>query len=467
MTQVTPKSLNDAKAGYYKPSLLDYLKGLFQSYTRQEQNLIGTNVTLLDISFYQLTANFNTMKTNGVDGVIIRAGQNKWVDTQAGIFMSDAARAGMPIGSYWFYDSRVSPQEQADKWASVLKDTPTQLYCWADYEENYGGKYAGWSKLYDFLEACKQKMPNRKFGIYTGYYYWVGHSPSNTASLNYFAQYPLWLAWYTPSMNSVKIPKPWTKMTMWQYTASGDGTKFGVGSKEVDMDLFTGTKQEFNKFFGLEDEPPCEPPTEPEEPPVTPPSEPETPQPALTKVRVVWDDENPDYGYKSRTQQKKWSGPKNPPAVYRFYPEMREQSGDYRVNMASPYDWKSAIVRVNGNRIQWFNYLTGRGRATYNKRGWPQQAYITMSGNTLEGEFVGDWFKFNTLKQSDVFKAGGMNINTFPQYVHRFTCVTWDKKKKTTKRIPSSGTPKGQVYYFLVTKEGVAYIPKRHVKAIV
>jgi len=181
-------------------------------------------------------------------------------------------------------------------------------------------------------------------------------------------------------------------------------------------------------------------------------------------ARIVWDDENIDYDYKCRTQQSGWSGPDNPPAVMRFYPEPREKSGDFRVRLGSPYDWKPVIISVNDGDEQKFDYLTGPARATYNKTGWDKQAYITMSGNYIEVlEVSDDWVKFKTMKPEDVFAAVLMTRESEPQYIHKFTCVTFDRNTKTTKRIDSTGTPRGQVYYFLVTNEGYAYIPRRHV----
>jgi len=179
-------------------------------------------------------------------------------------------------------------------------------------------------------------------------------------------------------------------------------------------------------------------------------------------VTVVWDDQNSDFNFKSRTQQSDWSSADNPPAVNRYYPEMREKGGDFRVNLAKP-DWKAAIIAVNGGDEQKWKYLTTPSTAQYNGTGWPMQAYLAMSGNKLRGEFVGDWFRFDTLKPGDVARARGMTIETHPHLVHRFTCVTFDRETRTTKRIESTGTPRGQVYYFLVTKEGYGFIPKRHV----
>lgn len=254
---VESKILRDAKAGFYEHALRGRVLDLLYESGRVEPNksfIVSTeDVVILDISFYQRTANFQTMKNNGVSGVIIRAGQNAWPDTCAERFMSDAEAVNMPIGSYWFYDSRAEPEDQAEMWKAVLKNHDTKLRCWADYEENYGGEFKGWRQFYNFLEACKKVMPGRKFGVYTGYYYWLEHSPLTAGELNYFAQYPLWEAWYINDISFVKIPRPWTKMTFWQKTSSENGTKYGVGSLEVDMNLFIGTRDEFNQMFDLDD----------------------------------------------------------------------------------------------------------------------------------------------------------------------------------------------------------------------
>jgi len=258
MLEVTPQLLRSANAGSYKPSIVGKVKGLLSGYEKLDNiTLLTTDeVLLLDISFYQVFANFQTMLSNKVRGTIIRAGQNTWKDDKAEEYMTDAEKEGMPIGSYWFYDSRSTPQSQAKLWKEVLGNHKTKLMCWADYEETYGGPYGGWRKLYDFLEECKRIMPDRKFGIYTGYYYWLEHSPLLASEQAYFADYDLWLAFYTNDFSLVKIPKPWTKMVFWQYTSSGDGTRLGVGSKEVDKNRFIGTHEEFKTMFKLEGEEP-------------------------------------------------------------------------------------------------------------------------------------------------------------------------------------------------------------------
>jgi hypothetical protein len=191
------------------------------------------------------------------------------------------------------------------------------------------------------------------------------------------------------------------------------------------------------------------------------------PKVTISRHRFAWDDENPDYGYKCRTQMDGWDKPDNPPAVIRFYPLMREGAGDFRVNLQTPYDWEPAIIAMNGGdseAIRRFDYWKNPNTAQFNTTGWAKMAYVGMCGNEIEIlERIGDWYRFKTLKQSDVFRVAGWTIANNPKFIHRFTCVTWDTQTKTTKRILSTGTARGDVFYPLVTVEGYAYIPARHV----
>ena len=180
------------------------------------------------------------------------------------------------------------------------------------------------------------------------------------------------------------------------------------------------------------------------------------------RYRVVWDDENIDFGYKCRTQTAGFIGPDNPPAVMRFYPEPIDKMGDFRVNLSTPYDWKPTIIAINGGVYGDWEYLVDPKRATYNTTGWPMQAYLTMSGNELDVlEITAGWVKFRTLRQADAEAAKSMTLG---KHVHKFTCVTWKDGK--TVHIESTGTPRGEVLFPLVSKEGYGYIPLRHVVKI-
>jgi hypothetical protein len=192
------------------------------------------------------------------------------------------------------------------------------------------------------------------------------------------------------------------------------------------------------------------------------------PKVTISRHRFAWDDENPDYGYKCRTQTSGFVGPDNPPAVMPFY-SIRDERDRQRINLtADPsWRWEETIVALNGGGAEGehrFNWWINANTAQFNTTGWAQMAYLGMCGNEINVlERIGDWVKFETMRPDDWDIARNMSIATRPCYIHRFTCVTWNAQTKTTKRILSTGTARGDVFYPLVTVEGYAYIPARHV----
>lgn len=196
--------------------------------------------------------------------------------------------------------------------------------------------------------------------------------------------------------------------------------------------------------------------------------------PSRPRFRFAWDDEIPDWGYKSRTTSPSWTGPDhppNPPAVFRFYPEPRESSGDYRVNLEKDpsWQWWDTFAILNNGDYGDAEYLADKGRAQFNSTGWPRMAYLGMCGNEVEIiERVPGWVRFKTLKPSDWLRARSMSFAKNPTLIHKFSCVTWVKDPTRpgggfTRHIESTGTQRGQVYYPVVTWEGSAWIPDRYI----
>lgn len=224
-----------------------------------------------DVSFYQddkdtaKAIDFHAMKAGGARYVIIRAGQNLWEDRVFDVSWRNS-KGVLPRGCYWFFDSRVDPKFQAKKWLQCFDDPQDlgELEMWCDFEDTYGGKFGGWKNWFDFMEELKRLEPKVRLGIYTGYHYWREHTIAKSiskASLNYFAQYPLWIAAY----NNVgpSVPAPWADWKLWQFTDNGDGTRFGVESLNIDLNYFRGEEADFQEWISGFKEPPTEP-TEPE-----------------------------------------------------------------------------------------------------------------------------------------------------------------------------------------------------------
>ena len=226
-------------------------------------NIIGT-----DISFYQddpetpQGVDFRKMREKA-NYVIVRSGQNVWGDRDFKVNFREAKVVGLPRGSYWFYDSRIDPKVQAEKWVSMFEGGDFgELPLWGDFEDNYNGTYKGWRNWYTFLERVKQLIPaGKEIGVYTGYYYWRENTIGvgiPTASLNYFKQYPLWIANY--GVSTPLVPKPWDTWTLWQFTDNGDGIAYGVESLNIDLNYFNGDLAAFRQRFKLSDTPIPPPP---------------------------------------------------------------------------------------------------------------------------------------------------------------------------------------------------------------
>jgi len=230
-----------------------------------------------DVSFYQddpeTPQGIDFAKMRASAGyVIIRAGQNLWPDPDFKFNWREAKKAGLPRGSYWFYDSRVDPKRQAELWVSQFEGDFGELPLFADFEDNYKGQYAGWKKWYDFLERVKALVNGKEIAIYTAFYYWRDNAPSATlqaSNLEYFHQYPLWIANY--GATEPNVPKPWakTEWTFWQYTEGGNGKLYGVESNGIDLNYFNGDIDAFRARFNLTELPP--PPPGPGPDPEPPP----------------------------------------------------------------------------------------------------------------------------------------------------------------------------------------------------
>jgi len=213
---------------------------------------------LPDISFLQndpttpQMVDFEKMRPQ-TDSVIFGAAQAAYIDRDFKSNWQRTKEAGLKRGSYWYYDSRANPKRQAELWVEAMGWDLGDLELWCDYEEKYGGQYAGWRNWFDFMERLKQLVGNKQLGVYTGYYYWIENTIQKGITddeLAYFAKYPLWIAWYNPE--KPKIPAPFTDWYMWQFTDAGDGEKYGVESKEIDLNYtkaMTVNKRHMTAFY--------------------------------------------------------------------------------------------------------------------------------------------------------------------------------------------------------------------------
>jgi GH25 family lysozyme M1 (1,4-beta-N-acetylmuramidase) len=207
-----------------------------------------------DVSFYQGEINYSIMCMQ-TEAIILRAGQNLWDDDQFERNYLEARKCNKKIGVYWFYDDRIDPARQAVTLVNLLLGKTFEMEVFIDWENSYGGQFGSLQNVVAMMQLVEDAINKgvviaKDVGMYTGYYWFRGHSNAvaNAGQYNYLKNKPLWLAWYTNNPEDVLIPAPWTHLTIWQF-----GTPvvdWGQETREIDMNFFNGTRQEFEDHYG-------------------------------------------------------------------------------------------------------------------------------------------------------------------------------------------------------------------------
>lgn len=230
---------------------------------------------------------FEQAKANGAAGVFIRAVLDSRKDTNFYDAWRDAELAGLPRGSYGYYDYRYNAVNQADAYLQTLNQI----------KDNYYGELP---LVIDVEKKQGTQLPPRANylkGIYQ-YVSRLGEATEhpvliyiNRGLINYFKPIPdwmlghgLWLAWYPRILTSIlqPNPKPWDNYDFWQFSAKGDGTAYGTESKSVDINYFFGGMSQYVRYLVWVKKQTAEP--EPPPSPVIPPE----PSPE-EKLKRLWE----------------------------------------------------------------------------------------------------------------------------------------------------------------------------------
>jgi len=195
-----------------------------------------------DVSRYQIDIDFDVMKTK-TEYIIFKASQGAYPDPKLSRNIAESKRVGLPYGLYHFYDDRVSPSKQAETFAALSAGA---VELWCDWESTYNGQYKTLRDVVAFIERVEE-LTKKQVGMYTGFYWFVDNTSPviDLARYRFLEERPLWLAWYTndhtpKEIERVRIPKPWTKMEIWQYGTPAIGHEMGAQSIEIDMNLRVG-----------------------------------------------------------------------------------------------------------------------------------------------------------------------------------------------------------------------------------
>ncbi len=201
----------------------------------------------IDVSKHNGSIDFNKVKADGYDFVIIRAGYGKSTkDSKFDDNIRKALNAGLKVGAYWFIYAKTSNDilgniKMAHAVLNNWKDS-LEMGVWADYEYD-SDKYVGrqlsvqertaWVKA--FIEGVKGN------GYDCGLYANPDYLDNKFGNLK---SYKLWIARYTEDAEKVAKYKP----HIWQYSSTG---KVAGINGNVDIDRIMETVEEPKKCYGI------------------------------------------------------------------------------------------------------------------------------------------------------------------------------------------------------------------------
>ncbi len=211
-----------------------------------------------DISSYQETPNFDTLKTE-LDFVIIKASEgNGFGDPQLSRNQDEARRVGLLRGYYHFArpDLGNTPESEANWFLAVVGQLQDGEVLALDFEVTYTDA-VNWCKA--FLDYVSSK---------TGCKPVIYLNQSQLLDFNWKpvidGDYGLWLARYDNDPNSLNVLTPWQTVAFKQYSSTGQLQ--GITSN-VDLDTFFGLDIAIFKAYGYKAAIPAPQPAPPSTPP--------------------------------------------------------------------------------------------------------------------------------------------------------------------------------------------------------
>lgn len=220
----------------------------------------GTLVKGIDVSKWQATIDWTKVKGAGYEFAFIRASDG--LNYPDGMFESNwknAKAAGVIRGVYQFFRPSQDPIAQADLMLGKMQAAgwldKNDLPCVIDIEVAEGQSNTTIrNKSLQWLQYVEQKTGKKPL-VYTA----AGWSSVLGTALS---AYPLWIANYTgsPTAGCPLMPDGWSTWLFWQYTSKGGVS--GVGSLDVDKNVWDGTLDQLKAYAANGTVPPPPQPTD-------------------------------------------------------------------------------------------------------------------------------------------------------------------------------------------------------------
>jgi len=195
--------------------------------------------SVIDLSHWQAPVNFGTLRTSGIQAVILKATQgSSWIDPTFMARSTAAQIAGLLVGAYHFADAS-NPIAQAAHFLTIAGGLPRLA---VDIEPNGMGdtvSIAQAAELVARLQAVTDRLPL----VYIGRYGPTGTGAGLPNSV--LSRCPLWL--YETESAVARLPAGWATWCLWQYDQNARVA--GVGSI-CDRSRFNGTADQLAAWWG-------------------------------------------------------------------------------------------------------------------------------------------------------------------------------------------------------------------------
>jgi GH25 family lysozyme M1 (1,4-beta-N-acetylmuramidase) len=209
-----------------------------------------------DVSIWQGIMDFGIL-SQMASILMARAGYgNAYIDPQLGNNAQGTVDHQMALLLYWYMKPDKDWRKHAESFAAVYKDSPAVLPV-ADCEDTGGlGKSAlgGW--LYKAITEFEQKT-GVMMAIYTSPGFWNTNLPRTDWAKQRLLHVAHWTSAAEPTIpydwSAIANPETWT---IWQYTAKGPGALWGAQSRDIDLNRYHYSYEQFNRQFGTSISPP-------------------------------------------------------------------------------------------------------------------------------------------------------------------------------------------------------------------
>jgi lysozyme len=201
----------------------------------------GSVVQGVDVSDYQGSITWSSVKSAGIDFAIARISDGSDLDTEFATNWSGMASAGLVRGAYQYFEPGEDPTTQANIVISAVgKLGSGDLPVTADMETTGGQSAATIVSNLQTWASAVQAGTGKTPMIYTAEGYWDSDVASSA-----FGSDPLWVANW--GVTCPDLATGWSSWEVWQYSDSGS---VGGISGGVDLDEFNGTLAQLQSFAG-------------------------------------------------------------------------------------------------------------------------------------------------------------------------------------------------------------------------